>query len=43
MIVFVSIVQILMFYNVISFSHQFPDAADIITMLEDLHLKDVVI
>jgi hypothetical protein len=25
MIVFVRIVQILMFYNVISFSHQFPD------------------
>jgi hypothetical protein len=25
MIVFVDIVQILMFYNVISFSHRFPD------------------
>ena len=28
MIVFVDIIQILMFYNDISFSHQFPDGPD---------------
>jgi hypothetical protein len=35
MIVFVGIIQILMFYNVISFSHQLPDAVQVRCLISD--------
>ena len=42
MIVFVSIVQIVMSYNVISSSRRFPDVSDLITLNDLNYIRDLI-